>query len=166
MELNLLDFNEFIYSERKRQGMNQNQLSKASGVDHTMISRYENFKDLKVSTMVKLLKGLGYSPIIEIKDAKDLAPINYWRDKYYALIKQEHPERCKGCDTADDFVHLLATSYLSMYDEMISLVPVMASNFERRNTIAYCEESYEQGYSAIINDGKLVGFRREIDEEK
>ena len=67
VELDLLEFNEFIYEERKRQGMNQNQLSKASGVDHTMISRYENFKDLKVSTMVKLLKGLGYSAIIEIR---------------------------------------------------------------------------------------------------
>lgn len=68
MTLDLTRFEEFLYNERKRQGLNQNQLAKASGVDHTMISHYENYMDLKLSTMVKLLKGLGYSPVIELKE--------------------------------------------------------------------------------------------------
>lgn len=67
MKLDLTRFDEFLYAERKKQDLNQNQLAKRSGVDHTMISRYENFMDCKVSTMVKLLEGLGYSPVIEIR---------------------------------------------------------------------------------------------------
>lgn len=86
-----------------------------------------------------------------------------WAEKYIPLLKQEYPKMFKGCKTADDFFHGLVMWLMTSIDEenRVFAYPIMAENKERPNTIAYCEESYKQGYSAIINDGKLLGFRQE-----
>lgn len=86
-----------------------------------------------------------------------------WAEKYIPLLKQEYPKVFEGCKTADDFFHGLVMWFMTSIDEenQAFAYPIMAENKERSNTIAYCEESYEQGYSAIINDGKLLGFRKE-----
>ena len=86
-----------------------------------------------------------------------------WAEKYVPLLRQEYPDVFEGCKTADDYFHDLAIWFLTTIEEKhtVSALPIMAENKERSNTIAYCEESYEQGYAAIINDGKLLGFRQE-----
>lgn len=86
-----------------------------------------------------------------------------WTEKYIPLFRQEYPKVFEGCQTVDDYFHGLAMWFLTSFDEedRAFAYPIMAENKERPNTIAYCEESYEQGYSAIINDGKLLGFRQE-----
>lgn len=84
-----------------------------------------------------------------------------WAERYFALLRQEMPERLSGVNTMDDFVHILAITFAHMYGrDDISFYPP-TKNDEPTDTIAYCEECYKQGYSAIINDGKLLGFRRE-----
>ena len=86
-----------------------------------------------------------------------------WAEKYIPLLRQEYPKVFEGCQTVDDFFHGLVMWFMTSIDEenQVFAYPIMAENKERHNTIAYCEESYEQGYSAIINDGKLLGFRQE-----
>ena len=88
-----------------------------------------------------------------------------WAEKYVPLFRQEYPKVFEGCQTVDDYFHTLAFWFINARnkEEPISAYPLMAENKAPQNTIAYCEESYEQGYSAIINDGKLLGFRREKD---
>lgn len=89
--------------------------------------------------------------------------------KYMKLLIQECPKDFKvlfeeptsSLGLKDAFTHFLCVKFISARNLNISAMPILATNKERRNTIAYCEESYEQGYSAIINDGKLLGFRRE-----
>ena len=86
-----------------------------------------------------------------------------WAEKYIPLLRQEYPKVFEGCQTVDDYFHGLVIRFLTSFGEenQVYAYPLMAENKERPNTIAYCEESYEQGYSAIINDGKLLGFRQE-----
>lgn len=86
-----------------------------------------------------------------------------WAEKYIPLLRQEYPDVFTGCNTVDDYFHGLVIWFLTNFGEenRVYAYPIMAENKERPNTIAYCEESYEQGYSAIINDGKLLGFRQE-----
>jgi hypothetical protein len=84
-----------------------------------------------------------------------------WAEKYAPLLRQEHPRIFRNCDTVDDYFHAMALCILSEADEDVTVLPFFADNKEPWGTIAYCEESYEQGYSAIINDGKLLGFRQE-----
>lgn len=91
-----------------------------------------------------------------------------WAERYYALIIQELPQFCGGCITFDDFVHRLAIEFLDRYsNDDISFYPADTMEYKAPlNTIDFCEEAYEHGFSAIINDGKLLGFRREKNEEK
>lgn len=86
-----------------------------------------------------------------------------WAEKYIPLLRQEYPKVFEGCQTVDDYFHGLVICFLASFDKenQVFAYPIMAENKERPNTIAYCEESYEQGYAAIINDGKLLGFRQE-----
>ena len=86
-----------------------------------------------------------------------------WAEKYIPLLRQEYPKVFEGCNTVDDYFHGLVIWFLTSIEKKnpISAFPIMAENKEQPNTIAYCEESYKQGYAAIINDGKLLGFRLE-----
>ena len=86
-----------------------------------------------------------------------------WAEKYIPLLRQEYPKVFEGCQTVDDYFHGLVIWFLTSIEEEnpILAFPILAENKEPNNTIAYCEESYEQGYAAIINDGKLLGFRQE-----
>ena len=92
-----------------------------------------------------------------------------WAERYYKLLTQEFPSYFKGVQDIDDFVHYLATYWLVRHKNENDELSIYAENLlsdNLYNTIAYCEDMYVNGYSAIINDGKLVGFRREKIEEK
>lgn len=86
-----------------------------------------------------------------------------WAERYFALCKQELPSHFKGVIEIDEFVHHLAIVLLdSKGKDDIAFYPQDDDDYESpMNTVAYCEEAYEHGYSAIINDGKLLGFRKE-----
>lgn len=85
-----------------------------------------------------------------------------WNEKYFALIRQEMPEKFKGITDVDDFVHRLALLFLGLIGKDIAYAPFGGEPInEDRNTVAYCEKAYKLGFSAIVNDGKLLGFRKE-----
>lgn len=84
-----------------------------------------------------------------------------WDEKYFALIRQEMPEKFKGITDVDDFVHHLVLRFLGLIGKDIAYASFGEPINEDRNTVAYCEEAYKQGFSAIVNDGKLLGFRKE-----
>ena len=92
-----------------------------------------------------------------------------WAERYYKLLTQEFPSYFKGVENIDDFVHHLAMDWLVRHEKEKNELSIYAENNLSNNlynTIAYCEDMYANGYSAIINDGKLLGFRREKIEEK
>ena len=91
-----------------------------------------------------------------------------WAERYYELIKQELPKNMGGRISFDDFVHVIAIYYVNRESATdISLFPQDDEEYEQKyGTIEYCEEAYKRGFSAIINDGKLLGFRREKSGEK
>lgn len=65
--LDLKKFNQWLYDERDAQEVSQNQLEKASGISHVMISKYENGADIRLSNMVRLLDALGYDTVVMIR---------------------------------------------------------------------------------------------------
>lgn len=87
-------------------------------------------------------------------------------NKYFALMRQEYPKSVKGDETAYSFMHHAIVAFVSRNDEYLSICPILATTKEPVGSKAYCEESYEQGYMAIINDGKLLGFRLEVEDEE
>lgn len=89
-------------------------------------------------------------------------------DKFYNLLIQEFPEHFRGFETFDSFVHFLATYWLVSHDKAdeLSIFADATKSTASRDTIQYCEDMFKNGYSAIINDGKLLGFRKEEKEEK
>lgn len=92
-----------------------------------------------------------------------------WAERYYKLLTQEFPNYFKGVKDIDDFVHHLATYWLVRHKKKKDELSIYAENDlsdNLYNTIAFCEDMYAIGYSAIINDGKLVGFRREKSGKK
>ena len=76
--------------------------------------------------------------------------------KYEALIRQEYPECLSGISGEDRFKEL--TNFA-----VANNLFVFANDprYGEPITEEYLERSYEQGWSAIINDGKLLGFRKE-----
>lgn len=87
----------------------------------------------------------------------------YWLEKYYNLIRNVFPDKFFGMANIDDFAHRLATYWMAKSDKDgdISIYPYEANSDAPIGSKAYCEDCYEQGYAAIINDGKLIGFRKE-----
>lgn len=66
----MTNFGKWLKAERKKQGLSQWQLANMCGMDHSMISHYENTKRYpRLDSYYKLLKALGYR--IEIKEIED-----------------------------------------------------------------------------------------------
>lgn len=93
-----------------------------------------------------------------------------WTEKYYDLLRQAFPEKFKDrkIETVDDFVHTLATYWLVRHnkDDDISLFGDATLSNALINSVKYCEDMNANGYDAIINDGKLLGFRRETETKE
>ena len=75
--------------------------------------------------------------------------------KYETLIRQEYPESLNEIKGEDRFKAL--TDFAVEHNLFIH---ASEPKFDG-NTVEYCEKVFEQGYSVIINDGQLIGFKKE-----
>lgn len=77
--------------------------------------------------------------------------------KYESLIRQERPECLLGISDGED-------RFKELTNFAVANNLLIFGNDPRHGepiNIDYLEKQYEQGLSAIINDGKLLGFRKE-----
>lgn len=93
-----------------------------------------------------------------------------WTERYMALLKETHKPFFDDVTTEDEFVHALANIFIILAEKSLGMdyvgVYSQVKNKEPERTIAGCEENFEQGWSAIINDGMLLGFRRETETKE
>lgn len=82
---------------------------------------------------------------------------------YYKLIKQVNPR--DGFQTLDDWIGLMAIYYMrERLEDRYHLYPHDSKAMELEDTtcdeIEFCQLAYEDGYSVILNDGKILGFEK------
>lgn len=77
--------------------------------------------------------------------------------KYEALIRQERPECLLGISDGEDRFKELTNFAVANNLFIFGNDP----RYGEPINIEYLEKQSEQGLSAIINDGKLLGFRKE-----
>ena len=65
---------EAVVNRREALGMSGGELSRRSGIDRALISRWENGKwaDMKISTLQKLADALDWTPVELLRHARDL----------------------------------------------------------------------------------------------
>lgn len=79
-------------------------------------------------------------------------------DRVAKLIVQELPKKRYADDkTTLDILTTCGIEYLEK--KGITLFAGISNKWFE--TLDYCEDAWERGYSAIINDGLLLGFREE-----
>lgn len=83
--------------------------------------------------------------------------------RYYNMIKQVNPR--DGFQTMDSFNDLMAIAYITdRLDGNYYLYPHDSKAMDLEDTkydeLEFCQKAYEDGYSVIINDGKILGFEK------
>ena len=72
-------------------------------------------------------------------------------DRIIELFRQEFPEKMSE----------IADSMLEVFEENgIEIFPLEVGEAEY-GTVEYLEKAQEKGWSAIFNDSKIIGFRKE-----
>ena len=80
--------------------------------------------------------------------------------RYLQLISQEFSEFIHSRNLTDVFAQV-ACGWLD--DKGYALYPICPDKDEYPScSIAYCERAYEKGWEAIVNDGKLLGFKKAV----
>lgn len=66
-----------------------------------------------------------------------------------------------GCEKLSDYFYRLAWDRL--YEHEIRIFAPIRNLFSRRDwdTVEECQEAYELGFSAILADGELLGFKKD-----
>lgn len=75
-------------------------------------------------------------------------------ERYEALIRQEFPEKLKDIK-GDDWFKVLTDFAVKHNLFIFTDEPCDIRNIE------FSEEAYKRGWVTIINDGKVLGFRKE-----
>ena len=79
--------------------------------------------------------------------------------KYLDLLIQEFSEVIGSKSLLDIMAYVacyfLAERGYTVYPQNVSITPDCPYG-----SIEYCEQAYKQGYEAIINDGRLLGFKK------
>lgn len=75
-------------------------------------------------------------------------------DMVFELFRQEFPEKMVE----------IADSIIEVFEENgIEILPLEVGEAEY-GTLEYIEKAQAKGYSAIVHDGKILGFRKETKE--
>ncbi len=87
--------------------------------------------------------------------------MKHWKTikKYCELARQVMP--CASMQTVDDIIELM---FIKVFNsEKISLLPCLSHKALLGDTysLEMCQQAYEDGYTVIINDGKVLGYREE-----
>lgn len=77
--------------------------------------------------------------------------------KYLELLTQEFTDTFRSRNFLAIFGHL-ACGFLMKHG--YTIYPIRSSLECPTGSTAYCEEAYKSGWEAVINDGKLLGFKK------
>lgn len=79
-------------------------------------------------------------------------------ERFFKAIKQVTPREC--FNDIEDGIEQILFEYLS--DRGITTYPFNSKAFHGdTNSLENCLQAYEDGYNVIINDGKIIGYRKE-----
>jgi hypothetical protein len=82
-------------------------------------------------------------------------------EMYYELLRQVEPR--DNFEDMDSMMHYLCICYISKFlGDRYDLFPFISNEDVRfeYDTVAYVEQAYKDGYSVIINDGKILGYEK------
>ena len=82
-------------------------------------------------------------------------------EMYYELLRQVDP-RDNFLDI-ESTMHYLCVSYVSAFmGNRYDIYPNISNEdvMYDYDTVAYVEQAYKDGYSVIINDGKILGYEK------
>ena len=87
-----------------------------------------------------------------------MSKITHTMKRYFKIIKQVSPRNC--FNNIEDGIEQILYEYLS--DRGITTYPFNSKAFHGDTySLENCLQAYEDGYNVIINDGKIVGYRKE-----
>jgi hypothetical protein len=82
-------------------------------------------------------------------------------EMYYELLRQVEP-RDNFWDM-DSMMHYLCVFYvIKTMDNRFEIYPPISNEDVKYDydTVAYVEQAYKDGYSVILNDGKIIGYEK------
>ncbi len=77
------------------------------------------------------------------------------------LCIQEEPEYFKGSETEEDVMECFVYAFAAANRIQTYHNDVFMKSLDSL-TLEECVTSYENGYSAIINDGRIIGFKKAV----
>lgn len=80
-------------------------------------------------------------------------------EMYYELLRQVEPQ--DNFRDMETMMHYLCVWYVvTTMDNRYDIYPSISNKDVDYDTIAYVEQAYKDGYSVIINDGKILGYEK------
>ena len=82
-------------------------------------------------------------------------------EMYYELLRQVDPR--DNFRDIESMMHYLCISYvISHLDNRYEIYPSISNKDVKYDydTVAYVEQAYKDGYSVILNDGKIIGYEK------
>lgn len=82
-------------------------------------------------------------------------------EMYYELLRQVDPR--DNFKDIESMMHFFCISYVSIYlDNRYEIYPSISNEDVKYDydTVAYVEQAYKDGYSVILNDGKILGYEK------
>ena len=82
-------------------------------------------------------------------------------EMYYELLRQVDP-RDNFLDIESTMHYLCVIYVLNYLDNRYEIYPSISNEDVKYDydTVAYVEQAYKDGYSVIINDGKILGYEK------
>ena len=79
-------------------------------------------------------------------------------ERYFKIIRQVTPREC--FNSIEDGIEQILHEYLS--DRGITTYPFFSEAFHGDTfSLEMCQQAYDDGYNVIINDGRIIGYRKE-----
>lgn len=82
-------------------------------------------------------------------------------EMYYELLRQVEPR--DNFRDIESMMHYFCVSYVSAFmGNRYDIYPSISNKDVKYDydTIAYVKQAYEDGYSVILNDGKILGYEK------
>lgn len=78
-------------------------------------------------------------------------------EMYYELLRQTNP--CDNFRDIENMMHYLCVWYVvTTMGNRYDIYPYISNKDVEYDTVAYVEQAYKDGYSVILNDGKILGY--------
>lgn len=87
-----------------------------------------------------------------------MSKITHTMERFFKAIKQVTPREC--FNDIEDCIEQILFEYLS--DRGITTYPFQSKAFHGdTDSLENCLQAYDDGYNVIINDGRIIGYKKE-----